>query len=113
MLGPKLTTANDEGSVLSIDLVEATGTEASAPPLVGDINGDGSVGFPDFLILSANFGQSVDPGTNGDIDGDGMVGFPDFLALSANFGATAPAAPMAAAVDAALAGDDDDDFVTI
>lgn len=53
--------------------------------LVGDLDGDGTVGFADFLILSANFGM---PGTTeqGDIDGDGTVGFADFLTLSANFG---------------------------
>lgn len=56
----------------------------------GDLNGDGSVGFPDFLILSANFGSETD-GTShatGDINCDGSVGFPDFLVLSANFGNT-------------------------
>ncbi len=63
----------------------------------GDIDDDGTVTFADFLILSANFGQTVDPGTNGDIDGDGTVAFPDFLVLSANFGQSV------AAVDAALA----------
>lgn len=53
----------------------------------GDLDGDGAVGFADFLILSANFGQTsdVDP-IFGDIDGDGTVGFTDFLILSANFG---------------------------
>ena len=82
---------DDEGSVLSIDLVEAIGTVASVDPpaLQGDIDGDGSVGFSDFLVLSANFGQTVDVGTGGDIDGDGNVAFSDFLVLSANFGQTA------------------------
>jgi hypothetical protein len=88
----------DEGSVLSIDLVLAEGTPAEPTELVGDIDGDGTVGFSDFLILSASFGQDVEPGTNGDLDGNGNVGFPDFLALSANFGKT-----LAAAVDRAFA----------
>jgi hypothetical protein len=60
----------------------------------GDIDGDGSVGFPDFLILSDSFGQMVDPGTMGDIDGDGSVAFPDFLVLSSNFGQTTGAAAV-------------------
>lgn len=54
----------------------------------GDLDGDGAVGFPDFLILSASFGQEVADHTSGDIDCDGTVGFPDFLVLSANFGTT-------------------------
>jgi hypothetical protein len=62
------------------------------PGIQGDIDGDGMVGFPDFLILSANFGMSVEANMSGDIDGDAMVGFPDFLILSANFGQSAAAA---------------------
>lgn len=56
-------------------------------PLAGDIDGDGSVTFADFLVLSSNFGQTTEQGTGvGDIDGNGTVGFSDFLLLSANFG---------------------------
>jgi|GEM_PF-6582012 len=62
--------------------------------LVGDADMDGQVGFTDFLILSAGYGQSDQSFTGGDFDCDGNVGFTDFLALSANFGestqATAP-----------------------
>ena len=73
-----------------------TPTEPEGIP--GDIDGDGSVGFADFLILSAAFGQNADPaGSGADIDKDGTVGFADFLILSANFGTAA------AAADAALA----------
>ena len=56
--------------------------------IAGDLNGDGSVSFPDFLVLSANFGQAGQY-TDGDLDKDGTVAFPDFLTLSANFGKTA------------------------
>jgi hypothetical protein len=53
----------------------------------GDLDGNGTVEFADFLVLSANFGQ---PGggdhTLGDIDCNGTVEFADFLVLSANFG---------------------------
>jgi len=59
------------------------------PSLVGDLDNDGRVGFPDFLILSRNYGQPVTPNESGDIDGDGNVGFPDFLLLSNNFGTPA------------------------
>ena len=54
--------------------------------LAGDLDQDGSVGFADFLLLSANFGQTVDSYEQGDIDCNGTVAFADFLALSANFG---------------------------
>jgi len=60
--------------------------------LPGDIDGDGTVAFADFLILSNSFGQMVEPGTQGDIDGDGNVAFADFLVVSNNFGQTAAAA---------------------
>ena len=51
-----------------------------------DINGDGTVNFPDFLALSANFGMVDAAFEDGDLDGDGMVGFLDFLQLSRDFG---------------------------
>ena len=70
--------------------------EVVDPPmgLPGDVDGDGSVAFADFLILSANFGTMVDAGTGGDLDGDGSVAFADFLILSDNFGSTAAAASV-------------------
>jgi len=52
----------------------------------GDFDGDGSVEFGDFLVLSKQFGEAgryVD----GDADGNGTVEFGDFLILSSNFGA--------------------------
>ena len=51
--------------------------------LLADIDGNGTVGFSDFLILSANFGQQE---AEGDLDDDGEVGFGDFLILSESFG---------------------------
>lgn len=62
--------------------------------LVGDIDLDGAVGFSDFLILSANFGNSPADASQGDLDGDKSVGFSDFLLLSANFGAKQEAAAL-------------------
>ena len=61
------------------------------PDTGADINGDGSVGFPDFLILSANFGSTDLSGAShelGDLDCTGDVAFADFLALSNAFGTT-------------------------
>lgn len=54
--------------------------------LGGDFDGDGSVVFADFVILSNNYGQAVDDYSDGDIDCNGEVGFTDFLIMSANFG---------------------------
>ncbi len=53
----------------------------------GDIDQDGYVGFDDFDILSANFGNAGNnaPGS-ADLDNDSFVGFDDFDILSANFG---------------------------
>lgn len=60
--------------------------------LAGDVDANGEVDFADFLVLSANFGNDVDPaGSSGDIDGNGNVDFSDFLILSANFGQSAGA----------------------
>ncbi len=51
--------------------------------ILGDIDGNGTVEFADFLILSENFGTNAE---DGDLDGNGEVGFADFLLLSNNFG---------------------------
>jgi len=52
----------------------------------GDVNGDGRVGFKDFLIMGANWGTFGALYTDGDLNGDFEVNFPDFLILSENFG---------------------------
>ena len=54
----------------------------------GDFDGDRDVDFTDFLILSANFGNTDATLAEGDSDGDGEVTFADFLILSSNFGKT-------------------------
>lgn len=53
--------------------------------LAGDLDGDGSVGFGDFLELSQNFGEAGEY-TDGDLNCDGIVDFGDYLILSGNFG---------------------------
>ena len=68
---------------------------AAIPTLAGDLDGNGDVAFPDFLVLSANFGQDLPSYTDGNIDLEGGIAFPDFLILSANFGQT-PAGGAAA-----------------
>lgn len=51
--------------------------------LAGDFDGDGSVGFGDFLGFAGAFGKES---TTFDLDGDGRVGFGDFLIFATNFG---------------------------
>lgn len=64
--------------------------------LVGDIDGDGTVAFPDFLLLASSFGNEVPVGSRADLNSDGTVAFPDFLLLAQNFGRKSmPAAPNA------------------
>ena len=54
--------------------------------LLGDLDGDGEVAFPDFLALAGNFGLDEVGYARGDVDCNGTVNFADFLALAANFG---------------------------
>lgn len=53
---------------------------------IGDLDGDGSVSFPDFLILSANFGNASGNYSDGNLDLEDGISFPDFLILSDAFG---------------------------
>ena len=54
--------------------------------LLADLDGDGTVGFRDFLILAGSFGKNDQRYTDGDIDLNRTVGFTDFLALATQFG---------------------------
>ncbi|MHC4303646.1 MAG: thrombospondin type 3 repeat-containing protein [Planctomycetota bacterium] len=58
--------------------------EICTPPCPEDLDGDGTVGITDFLVLLAQWG--TDPGGPPDFDGDGTVGITDFLVLLANWG---------------------------
>lgn len=63
--------------------------EVPAGGIAGDLDGDGTVAFADFLTLSSNFGGENLSYQEGDVDCDGEVAFADFLALSGNFGQSA------------------------
>ena len=68
----------------------------------GDLDGDGVVGFADFLTLSSNF-QERGQYTSGDLNKDGTINFDDFLILSGSFGKSgASREAEAAAVDVAF-----------
>ena len=68
------------------------GEVPALPPVVKktpDFDGDGSVGFPDFLQFARNFGKSqedADFDPKFDLNGNGSVGFPDFLLFAQAFG---------------------------
>ncbi|MEE8155104.1 MAG: M12 family metallo-peptidase [Phycisphaerales bacterium] len=61
--------------------------ECESPGIPGDLDGDGSVGASDLLILLANWGPCADcDDCVADIDGDCSVGASDLLILLANWG---------------------------
>ena len=54
------------------------------PDSAADLDGDGTVGISDLLILLASWGPN--PGHPADLDGDGIVGILDFLQLLGSWG---------------------------
>ena len=86
--GDGLTDAADLDCVTTVpDLDEILAVLGTLP---GDLDGNGEVGFDDFLTLSGNFADTDKTAyTDGDINlaGDGPQ-FDDFLTLSGNFGKT-------------------------
>ena len=73
-----------------------------------DFDGDGTVGFSDFIAFASKFGtQRGDAAFDArfDLDGDGETGFSDFIAFARQFGTTAgppPPTPAVAIPDANL-----------
>ncbi len=59
--------------------------------LIGDANGDCSVGAADYALWAAQFGQTGS-GLSADFDGNGSVGAGDYALWAANFGKTCPPA---------------------
>ena len=67
-----------------------------------DFDGDGTVGFSDFLAFASKFGtQRGDAAFDArfDLDGDGDVGFSDFLAFASQFGETVGSQPPSGSPD--------------
>ena len=76
-----------DNALSSAEVAELAGVAPAF--LAADFNEDGIVDFADFLILSSQFNETVDPpGTDPDINGNGTVDFPDFLVLSSQFNMT-------------------------
>ena len=66
--------------------------EATPQLPMADFDGDGTVGFSDFVQFAARFGLSRgDAGYDArfDLDGDGTVGFSDFVIFAGSFGQSA------------------------
>lgn len=83
-----------------IGQINATGTALFAEPppeLVGDANGDCSVGAADYAIWAAQFGQTG-ASLSADFDGNGSVGAGDYALWAANFGKTCDPGAAGAAV---------------
>ena len=79
-------------AILSIALFESLAlwpsTEVQSAP-TPDFNGDGMVGFSDFVLFVEQFGASQGDGkyeAKYDLDVDGAIGFADFLIFARNFG---------------------------
>lgn len=81
---------NSDGQITTADL-DALLSEMAI--IRGDADFDRTVGFSDFLLLSAGFNKDGN-WANGDFDCSGQVGFADFLELSKNFGETSAAASV-------------------
>lgn len=72
-------------SAVSAEITGATAPRVPDP----DFDGDGTVGFSDFLLFVAQFGLSRDTAgydVRFDLDGDGTIGFGDFLIFANAFG---------------------------
>ena len=80
-----LASASEHGIVL---LWDVAGLITPKPP-VADFDGDGTVGFPDFLLFAGAWGLGRgDAGYDArfDLDGNGTIGFSDFLIFAESFG---------------------------
>jgi uncharacterized membrane protein len=62
---------------------EAYILDASKPPLIGDLNGDGCIDDADLLMVLQNFG-TYNP--DADVNCDGVIDDSDLLAILSNFG---------------------------
>ncbi|MDE3258590.1 MAG: hypothetical protein OYM47_12205 [Gemmatimonadota bacterium] len=83
--GDVLATGASDGTMLLWNIAEYLAPSIPSP----DFDGDGMVGFPDFLQFAAQFGLSQ--GAEGydarfDLDGNGAIGFSDFLIFAGAFG---------------------------
>ena len=83
--------------------VDANGDDTASIP---DFDGDGTIGFGDFVILAGVFGARQGDGkydATYDLNDDGEIGFSDFVIFAQNFGKGVPS-PVVTIPDANLRG---------
>jgi len=105
--GTIVLTASAEGLAAGTDTLIAEALPEPAAPSP-DFDGDGIVGFSDFLQFAAAFGKaSGEPeyDTKFDLNGNHSVDFPDFLIFAASFGKPVGGKPVLLAKPTAPAGD--------
>ena len=93
-------TSDNDVSARAIS-ISANGDDTASIP---DFDGDGTIGFGDFVIFAGVFGARRDDEkyeAKYDLNGDGEIGFPDFVIFAQNFGKEAPS-PVVAIPDANL-----------
>jgi hypothetical protein len=99
----KSTDAAASSGKFAIADVDSAGKVTLSYRVVGDINGDGTVGFADLLTLAQNYNGTGKDWAHGDLNYDSTVGFADLLALAQHYNQTAAAAPAVAAASSSLA----------
>ena len=93
--------SDDDRTATHAVTVGANGDDTASIP---DFDGDGTIGFGDFLIFAGVFGASEGDEkykANYDLNGDGEIGFSDFVIFAQNFGKEVPS-PVVAIPDANL-----------
>jgi hypothetical protein len=81
------------GAAVQIGAESDSGTPTGPVTATPDLNGNGTVDFPDFIAFAYAFGAATgDPNFNAqaDLNGNGKIDFPDFLVFANAFGGPAP-----------------------
>ncbi len=82
--------SDDERATSRLMSVDANGEDTASIP---DFDGDGMIGFSDFVKFAAKYGLGQDDDgydARYDLDGDGAVAFSDLLIFAENFGNEVP-----------------------
>jgi len=85
-----VTLAESAASIDVITTADVISFNATSSP---DFDGDGAVGFSDFLAFAGQYGARQGDGqyeARYDLDGDGAISFSDFLAFASSYGTQVP-----------------------
>ena len=85
MLSSNTPGVTDNSSQVAISGVVSAALQLKLPSLIGDLNGDGSVGPADFKIMSNNVGRDNVGPAFGDFNSDGIIDPEDWATLFANW----------------------------